>query len=159
MRITIRHGTGNDLTKEFPNGSTLGSVLADPQVKADLGYGDNVAGFIGGVPQDESIVLADGATISVHDRSCEKSREVFKEDGYKFSFYEGEVLRREPPHVHVARQGKTAKFWLRPTVRLAKNGQFKQHELNEILRLIERNLDMMVSSWKDACRASGQTLS
>lgn len=73
MSITIRYGSGNSLTKDFPAGTTLGCILGNQHVKAALGYGNNVAGHIGGVPQSGSLVPPDGATVSVNDVACEKN--------------------------------------------------------------------------------------
>jgi hypothetical protein len=73
MRVTVKFGTGNELTKEFPEGTSLGCILGNPHVKAALGYGDNVAGHIGSVPQADSLVPPDGAVVSVHQKSCAKA--------------------------------------------------------------------------------------
>jgi len=45
--------------------------------------------------------------------------------------------RNEPPHVHVAREPKTAKFWLSP-VRLSYNYGFADNELNPIQGLVRQ---------------------
>lgn len=39
---------------------------------------------------------------------------------------------REPPHVHVERGEREAKFWLRPEVYLAYKDDFSARELREI---------------------------
>jgi Domain of unknown function (DUF4160) len=44
---------------------------------------------------------------------------VFEQDGYRFHFYSNEGDPREPIHVHVAKQGADAKFWLYPDVAIA----------------------------------------
>jgi len=54
--------------------------------------------------------------------------------GYRFWFYEADL--NEPPHVHVGKSGKEAKYWLTPIAR-AKSRGFRDHELNEIERLLE----------------------
>ncbi len=37
---------------------------------------------------------------------------ILRIDGYRFFFWSDEAL--EPPHIHVAKAGNYAKFWLRP---------------------------------------------
>ena len=73
MRVTVKYGTGNEISKEFDNGTSLGCILGNQHVKAVLGYGSNVAGHIGGVPQADSLIPPDGAVISVHEKSCSKA--------------------------------------------------------------------------------------
>jgi hypothetical protein len=46
--------------------------------------------------------------------------------------------RGEPPHVHVARDRKTAKFWLHP-VQLEYNLGFAPNELSKVLGLIHEH--------------------
>jgi len=48
---------------------------------------------------------------------------------YRFHFYSREG--NEPPHIHVEREDREAKFWLRP-VSLAANYGFNQSELRDI---------------------------
>jgi len=56
---------------------------------------------------------------------------------YRFFFFSEE--RGEPVHVHVIREQTEAKFWLSPTVRVAVDEGFAQHELRKIERLVEAN--------------------
>lgn len=66
---------------------------------------------------------------------------------YEFRFYSrGEV--NEPPHVHVRRGRLEAKFWLSPTVRLARGGRFRTHELTQIARLVQENREEFLDGWK-----------
>ena len=74
-QVKVKFGTGNELSKDFPLGTTLGCVLKNQFVKGALGYGENVQGFIGGVPQADSTLIADGMTVSVHNAACEKRLE------------------------------------------------------------------------------------
>jgi Domain of unknown function (DUF4160) len=55
---------------------------------------------------------------------------------YSFIFFSFD--RGKPAHIHVKRDRQLAKFWLRP-VSLAKNRGFKDHELNDISRLVEEH--------------------
>ena len=49
--------------------------------------------------------------------------------GYRFWFYEADL--DEPPHIHVGRGGREAKYWVDP-IALARTGRFRGHERNEI---------------------------
>ncbi len=59
---------------------------------------------------------------------------VLRKNGYRFHFYSHEAT--EPPHIHVEKAGKEAKFWLRP-VQLAHNDGFSISELRKIGRLVQ----------------------
>ena len=56
---------------------------------------------------------------------------VLRDGPYSFLFFSSD--EGEPPHIHVQRENRVAKFWLNP-VRLAKNWGFPPHELNQIAR-------------------------
>jgi hypothetical protein len=71
--------------------------------------------------------------------TCENSRvspTVLRSGPYRFFFFASD--RKEPIHVHVAREGKTAKFWLAP-VRVAYNFGFPPSELNRIQGLVREH--------------------
>ena len=65
---------------------------------------------------------------------------------YRFFFYSGD--RDEPPHVHVERAGRTAKFWLRP-VRLQDSGGFRPHEVRHIQNLVEEQEAVFLERWNE----------
>jgi hypothetical protein len=46
---------------------------------------------------------------------------VFRSNGCRFHFFANEGEPREPVHIHVAKAGADAKFWLYPDVELAYN--------------------------------------
>jgi hypothetical protein len=73
MQVKIKYGTGNELSKDFPAGTTIGCVLGNQFVRGALGYGQNVQGFVNSVPQNDSTYIAEGMTISVHDKACTKA--------------------------------------------------------------------------------------
>lgn len=73
MQVRIKYGTGNELSKDFPAGTTIGCVLSNQFVRGALGYGSNVQGFVNSVPQSDSTYIAEGMTISVHDKACNKA--------------------------------------------------------------------------------------
>lgn len=67
---------------------------------------------------------------------------------YEFRFYSrGEA--NEPKHIHVRRGNLSAKFWLSQPVRLARAGRFREHELNDLRRLVEENRAEFVEAWNE----------
>ncbi len=73
---------------------------------------------------------------------------VLRLKGYRFGFYASDA--DEPPHVHVKKDGKHAKFWLRPVVGLEFNERYRPHELNEIEKMIEENRSTLLEAWRDS---------
>ena len=71
---------------------------------------------------------------------------VFQSGPYRFFFFSSD--RGEPPHVHVARERKAAKFWLEP-VRLEYNQGFPSNELNKIAGLVGEHQAMLLKAWHD----------
>jgi hypothetical protein len=65
---------------------------------------------------------------------------------YRFFFYAGD--RDEPPHVHVERDKKIAKFWLDP-VRLQNSGGFSRPELNRIQKLVDEQRENLLRGWNE----------
>ncbi len=52
----------------------------------------------------------------------------------------------EPPHIHVQREKKVAKFWLDPVV-LQKTGGFNPRELNKIAKLVQEHREEFLERW------------
>jgi hypothetical protein len=71
---------------------------------------------------------------------------------YRFFFFSEES--GEPVHVHVIREQAEAKFWVSPTVRVAVNEGFAQHELRKILRLVEANKELIEYEWNNRRKTS-----
>ncbi|MGI8837531.1 MAG: DUF4160 domain-containing protein [Pyrinomonadaceae bacterium] len=65
---------------------------------------------------------------------------------YRFFFYAND--RNEPPHVHVERDDKLAKFWVEP-VRLVDRGGFSTTEINRIRKLLDENSELVLRSWNE----------
>lgn len=65
MKVSIHFGIGNSVTKEYPAGTTVGSVLGDSNLRAVLGYGENVRAVIDGAPQPATAELSEGDEIHV----------------------------------------------------------------------------------------------
>ena len=71
---------------------------------------------------------------------------ILREKGYRVGFYSSEP--DEPAHVHVQKAGCEAKFWLSP-VQLSWNKGFREAQLREILRLLEKNKVMLMKAWNE----------
>ena len=56
--------------------------------------------------------------------------------------------RSEPPHIHIKRLRQIAKLWLDP-ISLEKNRGFKEHELNQIARLVEEHQTVLLDAGHD----------
>lgn len=67
-----------------------------------------------------------------------------REGPYRFFWYSHEP--GEPPHVHVDRDDRSAKFWLQP-VSLARNLGYPVHELRRIRGIIESHQAMFLEAW------------
>jgi hypothetical protein len=65
---------------------------------------------------------------------------------YRLFFYAGD--REEPPHIHVEREDKTAKFWLSP-VRFQNARGFARSEILAIQRLVEENQEFLLRGWHE----------
>lgn len=65
---------------------------------------------------------------------------------YRFFFFSSD--RPERPHIHVARERRTAKFWLEP-VREADNHGFNPTELGRIAVIINKHQSALVEAWHE----------
>jgi len=64
---------------------------------------------------------------------------------YRFFFFSEES--GEPAHIHVIREQTEAKLWIKPTVSVACNDGFAQHELRKVMRLVEENKELIEDEW------------
>jgi len=71
---------------------------------------------------------------------------VLRLKGYRFGFYASDAS--EPPHEHVKKDGKHAKFWLRAAIELDFNERYRPHELNEIRKMIGENRSELLEAWR-----------
>jgi len=65
---------------------------------------------------------------------------------YRIFFYAGD--RDEPPHVHVERENKVAKYWLDP-VRLSRSGDFGRKELRRIETIVSEHSEQILEAWNE----------
>lgn len=63
IRITVSFGHSNRLEKEVPAGTTVGQVVNDANVRAALGYPQNVRPLIHRIQQDVNSPLSNGDEI------------------------------------------------------------------------------------------------
>jgi hypothetical protein len=66
--------------------------------------------------------------------------------GYRFFFFS--LDRVEPVHIHVEKGDSYAKFWLKP-ISLARSKGFRQHELTEIRKIVERKRALFLERWNE----------
>jgi hypothetical protein len=66
--------------------------------------------------------------------------------GYRFHFYSADGW--EPPHIHITKDGKEAKIWLRDLV-VAVNMGYSARELNEIIRKAREERPAFIEAWND----------
>lgn len=71
---------------------------------------------------------------------------VLRSGPYRFFFYSAD--REEPPHVHVQREGDSAKFWLQP-IRLQTSSGFSSVELGRIGALVVDHQATFLRAWHD----------
>ena len=67
---------------------------------------------------------------------------------YRFFFYSFDC--NEPEHVHVQRENRVCKYWLRP-LSLSANDGFSARELNQIRVEVARNIERILHAWHEHC--------
>jgi hypothetical protein len=65
---------------------------------------------------------------------------------FRIFIYAGD--RNEPPHVHVERDDKVAKFWLDP-IRLKRSGGFSRKDIARIEKLLRVYHNRLIEGWND----------
>lgn len=71
---------------------------------------------------------------------------VLRLNGFRFFFYSNEGT--EPPHIHVEKAERYAKFWLTPIL-LAESSGFKSSELRQLEKLVEENRELFINAWDE----------
>lgn len=74
---------------------------------------------------------------------------LFRHKGFRFLFYSNEGDPREPPHIHVMKDGIDAKFWLWPDVVVAYNDGFDARTVTQLVRIVETRRTEIESAWND----------
>jgi hypothetical protein len=73
IQIKVRYGAVNSCNKEAESGTTVGSVINDPNVQGLLGYGDNIRVLLNGVVVSNDFRLSGDALLSVEDQAARKA--------------------------------------------------------------------------------------
>jgi hypothetical protein len=66
--------------------------------------------------------------------------------GYKFRFYASD--RYEPPHVHIAKDGRSAKVWLRDLEIEYRHG-YNDREIADLMTVVTEHQDDWIRAWND----------
>ncbi len=74
---------------------------------------------------------------------------VFRWNGFRFHFFSNEGDPREPVHIHVAKDGADAKFWLQPEVNVAYNKGFNARTLSALSRIVEKRREEIERAWDE----------
>ena len=74
---------------------------------------------------------------------------VFREGNIRFSFYADEGDPREPAHIHAIGPGVEAKFWIVPTVTVARNAGFKRHEMRRLEEIVVSRREEIEEVWNE----------
>jgi hypothetical protein len=72
MQLTIEHGL-QSVTVARPDGTTVGALLADPNIRAVVGFGEHVTPVVDGATVEDTFVLTDGDTVTLQSRAATKA--------------------------------------------------------------------------------------
>lgn len=70
--INVQIRFGETISRSYPEGTTIGGILSDRELKSILGWGDNVRALIQGVEQPPTAVVPDDVLIVVETRANSK---------------------------------------------------------------------------------------
>lgn len=71
---------------------------------------------------------------------------VFREGEFRFYFFSREESRM---HVHVSHPDGEAKFWLTPSIELARNIGLSATKLGQAERLVQTRQQQIIDAWND----------
>jgi Domain of unknown function (DUF4160) len=66
--------------------------------------------------------------------------------GHKFRFYASDMP--EPPHVHIVKDSKSAKVWLR-SMEIEYIQGYNEREMRELMAVVAENRDAWIGAWND----------
>jgi hypothetical protein len=72
MNINVKFGS-DSFMRQYTEGTTIGQVLNDIDLKSVAGWGDNVRALVSGVEQSPSALAPDGGTVVVETRANTKA--------------------------------------------------------------------------------------
>jgi len=70
--VSVRFGT-ETASRSFSDGITVGQVINDPGIRAELGYGDSIRALVNGVEQNSANIAPNGGTVVVETRANSKA--------------------------------------------------------------------------------------
>lgn len=71
-KVTIKFGAGNELTKQFDAGTSVGDIINDDAIQSNLGFGDDVEGYVDGAAVGEDYQPREGQVVSLRTRANTK---------------------------------------------------------------------------------------
>ena len=74
---------------------------------------------------------------------------VFRHGNIRFHFFSNEGSPPEPVHIHSESSDGEAKFWLYPTVTVARSAGFSRRQLTQLAELVERRRDQIERAWNE----------
>jgi hypothetical protein len=69
---------------------------------------------------------------------------VFRDGPFRFYFFSREEPRM---HIHVDSSEGEAKFWMEPTIELARNHRLSEQDLGRVRKLVEEHEDVIRTTW------------
>lgn len=73
LRVTLRFGMTRQITREVPQGTTVGQVLSAQNNRVLLGYGENVVAVSNGVTLNQNDLIEDGSTLVIEQQAAKKA--------------------------------------------------------------------------------------
>jgi hypothetical protein len=74
---------------------------------------------------------------------------VFRLYGFRFHFFSDEGDPLEPMHIHVAKAGADAKFWLYPEIELAYNRGFNARTIKRLRDIVADHQNEIEEAWHE----------
>ena len=71
---------------------------------------------------------------------------IYREDGYRFSFWSNE--NNEPPHIHVTKAEGYAKYWLDP-VDLVEAWDFNPSQMRRVGDIVREQATYFLEKWHE----------
>jgi hypothetical protein len=69
---------------------------------------------------------------------------IFRDGPFRFYFFSREEPR---PHVHVGSPNGEAKFWIEPSIELARNHKMSQKDLLKVQQIVESRIEEISNAW------------
>jgi len=69
---------------------------------------------------------------------------IYYENGYRFFFFSREEIRM---HVYVQCENGEAKFWIEPSIELARNYRLSDRQIREVAKIITEHIEEIKDAW------------